>query len=55
MKKIINEPSNYKTNNMACAPSEDSDQLGHLRMPRLICIFTGCMGHFVGFVMRRLK
>ena len=29
--------------------SEDSDQSG--RMPRLIRIFTGCTGHFVGFVM----
>ena len=24
------------------------------RMPRLICVFTGRNGHFVGFVMRRL-
>ena len=34
------------------ADSEDSDQTG--RMPRLICVFSGRNGHFVGFVMRRL-
>ena len=34
------------------AESEDSDQTG--RMPRLICVFAGRNGHFVGFVMRRL-
>ena len=34
------------------ADSEDSDQTG--RMPRLIWVFTGCTGHLVGFVMRRL-
>ena len=33
--------------------SEDSDQTGW--MPRLIWVFDGCTGHFVGFVMRRLK
>ena len=33
--------------------SEDSDQTGW--MPRLIWVFTGRTGHFVGFVMRRLK
>ena len=32
--------------------SEDSDQTG--RMPRLIWVFAGRTGHFVGFVMRRL-
>ena len=31
---------------------EDTDQTG--RMPRLILVFTGRTGHFVGFVMRRL-
>ena len=35
------------------ADSEDSDQTG--RMPRLIRVFAGCKGHFVGFVMRRLN
>ena len=35
------------------ADSKDSDQTG--RMPRLIWIFAGCTGHFVGFVMRPLK
>ena len=35
------------------ADSEDSDQTG--RMPRLIWVFAGRRGHFVGFVMRRLK
>ena len=34
------------------ADSEDSDQTG--RMPRLIWIFAGRKGHFVGFVMRWL-
>ena len=32
--------------------SEDSDQTGQIH--RLICVFTGRTGHFVGFVMRRL-
>ena len=31
------------------ADSDDSDQT--VLMPRLICIFTGHKGHFVGFVM----
>ena len=31
--------------------SEDSDQTG--QMPRLIWVFAGCTGHFVGFVIRR--
>ena len=35
------------------ADSEDSDQTR--RMPRLIWVFAGRTGHFVGFVMRRLK
>ena len=34
------------------ADSEDSDQTG--RMPRLILVFAGRTGNFVGFVMRRL-
>ena len=33
--------------------SEDSDQTG--RMPRLILVFAGRIGHFVGFVKPRLK
>ena len=32
------EPRHDKTNNMACAPSEDSDHHGHL--PSLIRVFT---------------
>ena len=32
--------------------SENSDQTG--RMSRLISVFAGRTGHFVGFVMRRL-
>ena len=28
--KMINEPPHDKTNQMACVPSEDSDQPGHL-------------------------
>ena len=35
------------------ADSEDSDQTG--QMPRLIRVFAGHTGHFVGFVKRRLK
>ena len=35
------------------ADSEDSDQTG--RMPRLIWVFSGRTGHFVGFVLQRLK
>ena len=35
------------------AHSKDSDQTG--RMPRLIWVFAGCTGHFVGFVVLRLK
>ena len=35
------------------AHSKDSDQTG--RMPRLIWVFAGCTGHFVGFVMSWLK
>ena len=34
------------------ADSEDSDQTG--RMHRLICVFAGRNGHFIGFVMRWL-
>ena len=34
----INEPLHDKTNKMACAPSEDSDQPGHL--PSLIRVFA---------------
>ena len=33
------KPPHDKTNKMACAPSEDSDQPG--RMPRLIRVFAG--------------
>ena len=33
--------------------SEDSDQTW--RMPRLILVFAGRTGHFVGYVMRWLK
>ena len=32
--------------------NEDSDQTG--RMPRLIWVFAGHTGHFVGFVMRQI-
>ena len=35
------------------ADSEDSDQTGWI--PRLIRVFAGCTGHFVGFVMLQLK
>ena len=37
-KKLINEPPHDKTNKMACAPSEDSDQPGH--PPSLIRVFA---------------
>ena len=36
-----NEPQNDKTNKMICAPSEDSDQPGHLPSP--IRVFAVCM------------
>ena len=35
------------------ADSEDSDQTGQI--PRLIWVFTGSTGHFVGFVMLQFK
>ena len=35
------------------ADSKDSDQTG--RMPRLIWVFAGRTGHFVGFVMKWLS
>ena len=35
------------------ADSKDSDQSG--QMPRLIRVFAGRIGHFVDFVVRRLK
>ena len=34
------------------AHSKDSDQTGW--MPRLIWVFAGCTGHFIGFVMMQL-
>ena len=37
----IYEPPYDKTNKMACAPSEDSDEPGH--PPSLIKVFTGRM------------
>ena len=36
---ILNEPPHDKTNEMACAPNEDSDQPGH--SPSLIRVFVG--------------
>ena len=36
--KMKNEPPHDKTNKMACAPSEDSDQPGH--SPSLIRVFA---------------
>ena len=36
--QCLNEPPNDKTNKMACAPSEDSDQPGH--PPSLIRVFA---------------
>ena len=51
-----NEPPHDKTNNMACAPSEDSDQPWW--MPRLICLRWAHSDFVVFFVvvffMRRL-
>ena len=38
---ITNEPPHDKTNKMAYAPSEDSDQPGH--PPSLIRVFAVCM------------
>ena len=39
--KFLNEPPHDKTNKMACAPSEDSDQPGH--PPSLIRVFAVSM------------
>ena len=52
-----NEPPYDKTNKMTCAPSEDSDQAGHPtgRMPRLVWVSARSTGHFIGFVVLRLK
>ena len=63
--EILFEPPHDKTNKMACAPSEDSDQPG--QPPSLIRVFAVRMkkaqadqslrwadSHFVGFVMRWL-
>ena len=80
----LHEPPHDKTNKMAIAPSEDTDQPMHPPslislhcphketlgphthwahcedsdqtgwIPRLICVFAGHKGHFVGFVMRWL-
>ena len=47
------EPQHDKTNKMICAPSEDSDQPGHTL--RLIRVFAGHTGHFVGFDVLRLN
>ena len=38
---------------LSCGDREDSDQTG--RMPRLIWVFNGHTGNFVGFVKRRLN
>ena len=43
------EPQHDKTNEISCAPSEDSDH-----PDRMVRVFAGRKGHFVGFVMRRL-
>ena len=40
------EPEHYKSNKMTCAPSEDSDQPGHL--PSLIRVFAVCFMGSVG-------
>ena len=46
------EPPHEKTNKMTCVCSKESDLAGW--MPRLIWVFAGRKGHFVGFVMRWL-
>ena len=46
------EPPHDKTNKMTCASSKESDQ--SVGMPRLIRVFAGRTGHFVGFVVLRL-
>ena len=38
---LLSEPAHDKTNKMACGPSKDSDQPGHL--PNLIRVFAVCM------------
>ena len=47
------EPAHDKTNKMICVPSKDSDQPGHPL--RLMRVFTGRKGHFVGSVVLRLN
>ena len=49
--ELLYEPSHEKTNNMTCAPSEDSDQPGHPRS--LIRVFTVCS--VSGSFMRTVK
>ena len=48
----VHSVGSYKDPRFLHADSDDSDQIG--RMPRFICIFTGCTGHFVGFAMQQL-
>ena len=36
----LSEPQHDKTNKMACAPSEGSDQPGHAHAPSLIRVFA---------------
>ena len=42
--QIRNEPAHDKTNKMACAPSEDTDQTGHPRGQRRLIRLEGCPG-----------
>ena len=46
------EPAHNKTNKMACAHNEDSDQSGH--PSRLIRVYARRTCHFVRFAMRGL-
>ena len=53
------EPQHDKTNSVACAPSEDSNQTGQIRpvmlqMRSLICAFVACIWH-KGFLMMWLN
>ena len=49
------EPAHYKTNKMACAPSKDSDQPGHLPSDQSLgCALNGQLRTQVCF-MRRVK
>ena len=48
----VRSVGSYKDPRFLRADSADTDQIG--RITRLILVFTGCTGHFVGFAMQQL-